>query len=81
MCVWGGGAGQSLKVAEFWRRAIAGVENAFQAYKTQAHTYALHTHSHTHTNTGPALWGITGRGTAHNSRHSSRVKKTVGECE
>lgn len=62
---------ESLKVAEFWRRAIAGVEKAFHAYKTQAHTYA---------HTGTALWGITGRETAR-YRHSNRVKETVGECE
>lgn len=68
--MWGN---ESLKVAEFWRRAIAGVEKAFHAYKTQAQTYA-------HTHMGEALWGITGRDTAHN-RHSNRVKETVGECE
>lgn len=44
------GGDESLKVAEFWRRAIAGVEKAFQAYKTQAHTYA---HAHTHTRARP----------------------------
>lgn len=40
---------ESLKVAEFWWRATAGVEKAFQVYKTQAHTYAyIHTHTHRH---------------------------------
>lgn len=61
---------EDLKVAEFGRQATAGVEKAFQVYKTQVHIYA---HSHT----GTARWGLTARGRA----HSSRVKEKVGECE
>lgn len=39
---------ESLKVAEFWMGAIAGVEKSFPSSQKHTHMLIMHSHTHTH---------------------------------